>query len=136
MKIERIEAPKIDRVWRGRSRSAKWKRLNPQPQWIRDLQIGDVLQTRGGRAHRIVRAISRMGDGEVYCVEFVKRARSRYPSPTTILYWYELLQRGMSKVDGIRIKLDREIDHRIACSIEKHLDCPIFIDQKDAIGIP
>jgi hypothetical protein len=117
--------------WR-RERSPKWKRLYPQPDWMRTLQVGDVLKGRGN-VYRVVRKIARYRCGDLYSVQVVKRARSQYRSPTTILYYNELLSRGL-KPAGVRVKLNKPIDARIACSIKHHFDCPTFVDQHEVVG--
>jgi hypothetical protein len=120
-----------------RNRPQRWKRSHPQPEWMSRIQRGDVLRKsgKGGDVFRVVRRAVKRPDGELYSLMFVKRARSEYSWPVTIYYAEEIIDQGW-QLAGVRAKLDKEIDARIDCSIEKHFDCPTYISQSEAIGLP
>lgn len=114
------------------------KRLTP-PAWVAFVQLGDVLETPSG-AYRVVRDINRDRSGRVCSFDFVKLARSHYPSPTTIRYVYEV---RTWRYIGARLKLTTPLDRKIACSItrrrwntEEHERPPCeIVTQDDVVGV-
>jgi hypothetical protein len=106
------------------------------PEWLDYVRPGDVLKTTSGRL-RVVRRVTRWG-GKVKAVHFVKLARSRYRSPTTIRYPAEM--RGWVYL-GARLRLDSPIDRRIACTMDHERDSDASgapcnkLTQDDVIGV-
>jgi hypothetical protein len=90
------------------------------PVWFDHLRPGDVLRSRGGTL-RVVRTVSRKEDGKLWGVSFVIRHCSWTKRPYTVLTFNDLKTFRYTYV-GARVRLDRELDRRIADAIRHKED--------------
>ena len=84
-------------------------RTAEQPEWMATLREGDVLLDAKGN-YRVVRGVTYRRPGYLWGVSFAIRRCSWTGRPLTVLYWTDLRHRGFTKVEGVRVKLDRAGD--------------------------
>ena len=98
------------------------------PEWIDQLQVGDVIRNRGG--FRVVRKVSRLKDpsrggmrkyneraGQVNCVTLSILRCSWTKRPYTIVNRYDLSYAGYTPAN-FRIRLDKPLDIQLAHELE------------------
>lgn len=116
-------AEKLIHVWRSPRRQT---RVAPQPDWMRELKVGDVLETRNGKSQRTVRAIAFYACGALKDVTFTIRHCSWTHRCETVLTYTDLISRGFTPT-GHRRKLNTAFDRKIARCIvdidDRSLDC-------------
>ena len=95
----------------GRAVAAMRHASISDPDWFAILRVGDVLRAPGG-SYRVVRRVGRDCCGRLTSVTFTIQRCSWTKRPTTV-YIRQDLKRGWHYV-GVRVKLDREIDRKIA----------------------
>lgn len=91
------------------------KRKYERPDWRDDLQEGDVLSN--GRTFRVVRGVSYWKHGPskglLWGVSVSIQRCSWTGRCFTLLTASDLLTLGFAKVEGVRVKLNTELDRRI-----------------------
>jgi hypothetical protein len=96
--------------------------------WFRTLQVGDVIAERRG-VWRIVRAISRKANGDLYAVYLVIRRCSWTHRCYTVLNANDLRTRGFKR---IRVKR-RPLRTRLDRTIQRIVDGPLVERRKQAL---
>lgn len=101
--------------------------LKPQPEWMMRVQVGDVIR-KPGSPFRIVREVTRYGNGELRSVTLAIRRCSWTHRCYTILNCVDLRVLGYRPVAvkrrKLRSRMDRKIQHAIhePCT-QKSLTC-------------
>lgn len=98
-----------------------------QLSWMQKVRVGSILRNKRGTDYRVVRAVSRYKNGDLCTITLAIRVCSWTSRPYTVLFSNDLIQRGYSLIEGVRVKLDRGVDRLIERSFSaKRADlCPI-----------
>lgn len=103
----------------------QWNAM-PQPEWMRSVQVGDVLECNRGKTQRVVRSVTFYRCGALHGVRFTIKHCSWTHRCETFLCYTDLIYRGFYPA-GHRVKLNRLIDRKIARNIVdqnlRTLDC-------------
>lgn len=89
-----------------------------QPEWMRDVKVGDVLVNASG-TYRVVRAVSRFPNGNLATVTFVIKHCSWTRRPYTVMNFTDLRQQGYRPAHA-RSKLNGPLDPVIARVVVDH----------------
>ena len=92
--------------------------MRTQPDWMRQVSIGDVLASGTGTL-RIVRRVSHYPDGDLRSVTFAIRRCSWTRRPTTVMGYSDLRLLGYQPV-GASMPLRARLDHELAKDIADH----------------
>lgn len=107
----------------GRGLGQRSRNAAIQPSWMRKVVEGSVLKNRNGTDYRIVRGVSRYSNGDLRSISLVIRRCSWTTRPQTTLNYHDILYRGLTLVEGVRVKLDKIWDENIRRSIQ--LNVPV-----------
>ncbi len=100
-----------------------WRKGNGgrlQPDWMRDVKVGDVLVNASG-TYRVVRAASFFPNGKLATVTFVINHCSWTGRPYTVMSFTDLRQQGYRPARA-RSKLNGPMDAHIARVVADHRD--------------
>ena len=104
--------------------------------WMADVVVGSVLRGAGGKGpERVVRAIRRWPNGELAAVTFTIRHRSWTNDALTVVNCYDLMHQGYTST-GVVVKLESEMDKRIAAELMSPIGRPRRLCAADVRGIP
>lgn len=104
-----------------------------QPEWAMKLCVGDVLTN--GNIDRPVRELSRRPDGRLHTVAFAIKHCSWTGKCFTTYCWNDLICAGYGPT-GVRVKLNKRIDKRIAANIRRRAGYLQTLDCCDVRDVP
>jgi len=105
-----------------------------QLDWMRTVEVGDVLQERQG-AMRVVRRVTRYSNGDLATVTLAIRRCSWTRRAYTVLFYTDLRIRGFRKIARLRSPLRRPLDLKIQAAIAQNAWEPYCATCSDARGI-
>lgn len=86
-----------------------------QPEWMRSLRIGDVLEDANG-SQRVVRYVKFYKDGDLRSVAFAIKRCSWTGRPYTMLGYSDLKTRGF-RPTNVRVRMGSSLDWKIYAEI-------------------
>ena len=108
--------------------------LRPQPDWMMRVQVGDVIR-RGDGPFRIVREVTRYGNGELRSVTLAIRRCSWTHRCYTVLSYTDLIHRGFTKVPVKPRKLTSLADRAVTAAIHQPAWEPRLLTCCDVEGV-
>lgn len=108
--------------------------IAPQPQWMRTLRVGHVIAKPNG-PYRIVRKVTRYGNGDLRSVTCVIRRCSWTHRCYTILNYTDLRILGYRRIRVKPRKLKSEFDRKVVAAIDQPCYTPYVLTCCDVEGL-